>query len=79
MPPPGYYQPVRGFGLVWREQPNVRDRLGWALAPEAGFETAVQHTSYPKYNHTYLRALDGNVWWLWPEHSGWEKIIVDDG
>ena len=79
IPPAGFYQPVRGFGLVWREQPNVRDRLGWALAPEAEFETAVQHTSYPKYNHTYLRAWDGDVWWLWPERSGWEKIIVDDG
>lgn len=77
MPPPGFYQPVRGFGLVWREQPNVRDRLGWALAPEVEFETAVQRTSYFKYNSTYLRALDGDVWWLKPERSGWEKIAVD--
>jgi hypothetical protein len=77
VPPAGLYQPVRGFGLVWREQPTVRDRLGWALAPEVEFETAVQTTSYSKYNSTYLRALDGNVWWLGPERSSWQKIIVD--
>jgi hypothetical protein len=77
VPPSGFYQPVRGFGLVWREQPDVRDRLGWALAPETAFETALQHTSYAKYNHTYLRALDGEAWWLWPERSGWQKIDVD--
>lgn len=78
VPPPGFYQPQRGFGLVWREQPTIRDRLGWAIAPETGYETAVQRTSYPKYNETYIRALDDNVWQLKAEHSGWEKIIVND-
>lgn len=76
-PPPGLYQPQRGFGLVWREQPMVRDRLGWALAPEVGGDTAVQRTSYFKYNHYYLKALDNNVWHLFPERSDWEKIVPD--
>jgi hypothetical protein len=35
-PPAGFYQPVNGFGKVWREQPGVRQRLGWATAPEYG-------------------------------------------
>jgi hypothetical protein len=73
-PPAGVFQPVRGFGLVWREQASVRDRLGWALAPEAAFGTAVQRTSRPKYNDTYIKALDGKVWKLLPEGSGWEKL-----
>jgi hypothetical protein len=73
-PPPGLYQPIRGFGLVWREQPGVRDRLGWAVAPETGYETAIQRTSYIKYNDTYIRALDGGVWRLGPEGSEWEHI-----
>ena len=34
-PPGGKLQPERGFGKVWREQPQVRARIGWALAPEA--------------------------------------------
>lgn len=76
-PPDGLYQPERGFGLVWCEQPGVRDRLGWAVNQESGYDTAVQSTSDPKYSDTYIRALDGNVWWLKPESSGWEKIIVD--
>lgn len=76
VPPPGYYQPLRGFGLVWREQPFVRERLGWAVDLEGGYDTAVQRTSYAKYNDTYIRAQDGNVWELWPERSGWEKIVV---
>ncbi len=77
IPPPGFYQPQRGFGLVWREQPTIRDRLGWALAPESGGDTAVQRTSYYKYNHTYLKALDNNVWHLFPERSAWEKFVPD--
>ena len=74
VPPPGFFQPQRGFGLVWREQPQVRDRLGWAVAPEWGGSTAVQRTSYTKYNHIYLKALDNNVWHLFPERSDWEKF-----
>lgn len=73
-PPEGLYEPVRGFGLVWREAPNVRERLGWAVEPEAGYETAIQRTSYVKYNSTYIRALDGGVWRLGPEHSEWDQI-----
>jgi hypothetical protein len=73
-PPAGLYQPVRGFGLVWREQPGVRDRLGWAIDLESGFPTSVQRTSRPKYNDIYIRALDGKVWKLLREWSGWEKV-----
>ncbi|WP_420644232.1 hypothetical protein [Candidatus Leptofilum sp.] len=77
VPPPGFYQPQRGFGLVWRGQPLVRERLGWALAPEVGGDTAVQRTSYFKYNHIYLKALDNNIWHLLPERSDWEKFTPD--
>lgn len=76
IPPTGYYQPVNGFGLVWRERPGVRSRLGWATEPETSYETAVQRTSYPRYNDTFIRAMDGNVWRLLTEFSGWEKVIV---
>ena len=65
---------MRGFGQVWREQPGVRNRLGWATDLETGFPTSVQRTSRPKYNDIYIRALDGKVWRLLPEASGWEKL-----
>lgn len=74
IPPSGFYQPVRGFGLVWRDEPEVRERLGWATALEQGYETAVQRTSRWKYNDIYIRAWDGGVWRLLPEGSGWEHI-----
>jgi hypothetical protein len=73
-PPPGYYEPIRGFGLVWREQPGVRDRLGWAAEPEQGYTTAIQHTSHWKYRHIYIEAHDGGTWRLGPEGSEWEYI-----
>lgn len=76
VPPSGLYQPKRGFGLVWRQHPEVRERLGWAIDQEIGFGTVVQRTTLPKYNSTYVRALDGNVWHLGPERSSWEKIRI---
>lgn len=42
VPPTGLHQPVRGFGLVWREEPGVRDALGWATAAEASFDVSFQ-------------------------------------
>jgi hypothetical protein len=77
-PPDGLYQPVRGFGLVWRQQPYVRDRLGWAVDKEIGFNTVEQWTTLYKYNSGYFRALDGNIWCLGPERSSWEKIMVSE-
>lgn len=40
-PPGGKLQPERGFGKLWREQPEVRERIGWALAPEAPADVQV--------------------------------------
>lgn len=45
--------------------------------PLASASTAVQRTSYFKYNHTYLKALDGDVWQLFPERSDWQKFTPD--
>jgi hypothetical protein len=42
IPPPGQYQPVRGFGKVWREHHQVRDQLGWAQSRELSYESAFQ-------------------------------------
>ncbi|MEM6281964.1 MAG: hypothetical protein AAF787_07205 [Chloroflexota bacterium] len=33
-------EPIRGFGKVWRDNPPVRDALGWATSPERGDTTA---------------------------------------
>jgi hypothetical protein len=65
---------VRGFGLAWREYPEVRDRLGWAIGEEMAFDTTVQRTTLYKYNSVYMRGLDGRVWHLGPERSIWEVV-----
>jgi hypothetical protein len=44
--PGGLFQPVRGFGKVWRETPGVRDRLGWATNQEQGSTGAYQRFDY---------------------------------
>jgi hypothetical protein len=42
--PTGLYEPMRGFGKVWREGTGarVRERLGWATAVEKGGDGAYQ-------------------------------------
>jgi hypothetical protein len=75
-PPAGKFHPTRGFGKIWCDFDAVRGRLGWATELETGYETILQRTTMVKYNHTYLRAADDNVWHLLPESSGWEKIVT---
>jgi hypothetical protein len=40
--PEGLLAPAGSFGKIWREQPGVRDRLGWAAGPERSFQGAQQ-------------------------------------
>lgn len=35
VPPSGLHRPILGFGKVWQENPEVKDALGWATAPES--------------------------------------------
>ncbi len=45
-PPPNHFEPVSGFGLVWRGEvlggEGIRAALGWAVEPEYGFDTVYQ-------------------------------------
>jgi len=74
IPPTGLYQPIRGFGLVWRTNPNVRTGLGWATAPESAFQGWSQsYTGTGMHNAgTFIRFFDGSVRLL--NHMGgqWE-------
>lgn len=45
VPPDSWVQPTGAIGKVWREQPGVRDKLGWAYAPEAPFAGRRQTSS----------------------------------
>ncbi len=41
-PPENLFQPVRGFGAIWRANPAVRDGLGWAVAGEQPYNSLWQ-------------------------------------
>jgi hypothetical protein len=47
--PSGLHVPVRGFGKVWREGTGakVRERLGWATAPETVATTPANPNPIP--------------------------------
>jgi len=68
-PPPGLYEPIRGFGKVWREQlggPNAA--IGWATAPEQGDNRAVQDFR----NGVMLDAADWR-WVLFQDDHTWQR------
>lgn len=73
--PSGLYQPVRGFGLLWRTQDagkpaSPRTRLGWATEPEASFTISFQCDALHDSN-CWVSLPDGSVIWLKPNSSGW--------
>ncbi|OQY35728.1 MAG: hypothetical protein B6I38_01350 [Anaerolineaceae bacterium 4572_5.1] len=72
-PPPGLYQPIMGFGKVWRD-PTVRDKLGWALAVEQHFAGAWQQQSSGTI--TYLRDYDNQIIELSGKSAGDWKYIT---
>lgn len=60
--PAGLQQPTRGFGKIWRDNPNVREKVGWALSREEGFTTLAQ-APRPGESQVpvYVRTLSGRV------------------
>jgi hypothetical protein len=48
---------------VWRDQPGVRSRLGWAVAPEEGFASTyqVKWDIHARPSGFFLRAKDGSI------------------
>src|SRR6185437_13659217 len=65
--PSGLFQPVRGFGKIWRESPGVRDRLGWATNQEQGSSGEYERFDYGSMillgtpNQIYV--LYGDLYW----------------
>jgi hypothetical protein len=57
-PPSDRYAPIRGFGLVWRENPEVQAALGWAIEPEGAYD-GVQQAG--EDGGLYLRGRGGDI------------------
>jgi hypothetical protein len=68
VPPVGKYQPVRGFGKLWRENISAREGLGWGLVPEQSFEGVWQEQiSESLPGILYMRTSDNQI----VKFSGW--------
>jgi hypothetical protein len=63
VPPDGRFQPIRGFGKLWREQPMVRERLGWAVGVELAFQATLQEQAAAAGGLpvTFLRVFNDQV------------------
>lgn len=66
VPPAGLFQPIRGFGKVWRENPEIREKLGWALGPELGFESILQEQKQeiPDLSVFFIKTFNGQIFAL---------------
>ena len=78
VPPAERLQPVRGFGLVWRENDDVRSRLGWALEPELGYDGIIQATGTAENETIYLRVRDGGILSIDPGGEGWDILPASE-
>jgi hypothetical protein len=63
--PPGTYEPLRGFGKTWRDQPAVQLQLGWPVYEERGSVGLVQAFErgtlvHSFYGVTYVLFGDGS-------------------
>ena len=84
-PPPGLYEPVGGFGMIWRGEvegvrPDVRDWLGWATGPEFAYETAYQckTSTYPGMWDCFLRGPQGQILELRPDSTAQVRFLWEE-
>lgn len=69
VPPAGFFQPIRGFGKLWRTNEQVRNSLGWATGEEIGYQAAIQQQAHESIaGPLYIRASNNQVITL---PSGW--------
>lgn len=69
--PPYTWQPRRGFGLLWRSQPALRERLGWAVTEaEIPFTPQVQLGSD---GMIFIGDMRGGIYSLTPDSSDWKR------
>lgn len=73
-PPEGRLQPIRGFGLVWRTSNEVRDRLGWATAPEIAYDSQLQGDASTQGSVMYLRNREGQIVQLADAGASWKRL-----
>ncbi|NDJ84975.1 MAG: hypothetical protein GYB66_03725 [Chloroflexi bacterium] len=71
-PPNDRFIPVRGFGLVWRNDTILQDQLGWARQPERGYQGYAQLDILS--GTRYIQGPDGEVYVLPADQTTWWQI-----
>ncbi len=74
VPPPGFFQPIRVLGFVWRGNDRVRNRLGLAVQQETSYQGFVQVAPTGESETIYATSADGTVLELLPNGASWQII-----
>lgn len=62
VPPAGLYQPIRGFGKVWRQQLEVQNGLNWAAAGERSVTVTYQRQAQESIGGVrYIQVAGGEL------------------
>ena len=69
--PPYTWQPRRGFGLLWRSLPDLRQRVGWAVIEWESNFTVQMQTSADGW--IYVTDPRGGVFALAADGSDWKR------
>jgi hypothetical protein len=73
--PPGFVQPLRRLGFVWRGNDTVRNRLGLGLVAETVYDGFIQTvTDADGQESLYISSSQGEVLQLLPRGEGWQII-----
>ena len=70
--PNGRFQPVDSIGKVWRENADVRSRLGWAYEPQSKFLGRMQIYSVQP------GMPGGDTHFIFIDHGKWGKVLMLD-
>ena len=62
----GLYEPNRGFGKVWRENPDIRAQIGWAFENERA--TTMSYQVFERGR--VLRVQEDNIVWQFDIRDG---------
>ncbi|MEN9935280.1 MAG: hypothetical protein RLZZ387_1859 [Chloroflexota bacterium] len=70
--PPGLYEPSSGFGKVWREYPEIRSAIGWALETERTITPSYQSFERGRL----LQVIEDNIVWLLDPRGGARSSFI---
>jgi len=74
VPPAGWYKPYGAIGKLWREQPGMRDKLGWAYQPESSFTGRIQAPVNDSGYYYVAHGLRNLALRLYTSSNRWEVV-----